>query len=206
LKKISTRVTDANEGMHTAREFQKAKEMLEGCRYVNARLYHVSFKGSEQVKPYQTAMKTLCERLRRNRMPCQWRACIEADEGKGLHWHAYILVEAKKNNPDHIINRKSTGWLTEMVTKLELEFYLNPPQSRLHWDSSGEEKNYATLPKSKPAKLKDCIEWISYLYKVRSKFIHRPIYFSSRQTKEKLHPEPEGEAGAGVGACAGASA
>ena len=186
MREIRTKVTDANDGMHRAREFQKAKQMLEKCRYINARLYHLTFIGSEQVKPYQDAMKALCERLRRNHMPCQWKACIEAEEDKGLHWHVYILVEAKHRNPDHIINRKSTEWLTQMVTKLGLDFYLNPPQNRLHWDSAGEPKNYATLPKRKPEKLDDCIEWISYLYKARSKFIHKPIYFSSRPTKEKL--------------------
>lgn len=186
LKKITTRVTNANEGMHSAREFKKAKEMLESCRYINARLYHISFTGSEQVKPYQAAMKALCERLRRHNAPCQWRACIEAEEDKGLHWHAFILVESKHFNPDHIINRKTDGWLTLMVTKLGLDFYLNHPKNRIHWSAGDKPKNFATLPRSKPEKLADCIEWISYLYKERSKFIHRPIYFSSRPTKEKL--------------------
>jgi hypothetical protein len=186
LKKIRTRVTDANEGMHSPKEFKKAKEMIENCRYKSPRLYHLSFKGSEQVQPYQAATKALCENLRRHGMPCQWRACIEAEEDKGLHWHVYILVEAKVSNPDHVINRKRHEWLTTMVTKLGLEFDLNPPRNRIHWGADGQPNNFATLPKSKPEKIADCIEWISYLYKERSKFDRRQIYYASKPSREKL--------------------
>lgn len=212
MKKTQTKVTNAknNGGMHRAREFQKAREILEGNRYQEARLYHLSFKGSEQVAPYQEAMKALCAELRRHGSPCQWRACIEAEEEKGLHWHAYILVEGKFYNPDHIINRKSDGWLTTMLAKKGLKFDLNPPRDPVHLNADGTQNNYARLPKSKPEKIANCVEWISYLYKVRSKFVRRPIYFSSRPTKEKLHPvskvEAEAGAGVGVGARAGAGA
>lgn len=186
MRKIRTKVTDANEGMHSAREFQKAKEMLEANRYSEGRLYHISFKGSEQVRDYQGAMKALCSELRRHGSPCQWRACIEAEEDKGLHWHAFLLVEAKFFNPDHLINQKSMGWLTIMLAKRGLELDLNRPRDPIHRKADGGQNNFATLPKSRPDKLANCIEWISYLYKARSKFVHRPIYFSSRQTREKL--------------------
>lgn len=191
--------------MHSAREFQKAKEMLENNRYKEARLYHLSFKGSEQVAPYQAATKALCAELRRNNSPCQWRACIEAEEGKGLHWHIFILVEGKFYNPDDTINRKKDGWLTVMLAKKGLKFDLNPPRDPIHLSVDGTQKNYARLPKSKPEKIANCVMWISYLYKARSKFVHRPIYFSSRPTKEKLQPasnKVEVEAGARAGASA----
>jgi hypothetical protein len=186
LKKIRTKVTDANDGMHNPREFQKAREMLEQNRYINPRLYHLTLTGSEQVSAYQEATKALCAHLRRHGMPCQWRACVEDDEDKGLHWHVYILVESKHSNPDHILNRKDQGWLQIMVLKKGIDFYLNAPRDRMHWTEDGKQLNYATLPKSKPEKLANCIEWISYLYKTRSKPKMRQIYFSSRQSREKL--------------------
>ena len=186
LKKITTKVTDANGGMHDPKQFKKAKEMLENCSYEKARLYHLSFYGAEQVAPYQAVMKALCARLRSYGSPCQWKACVEDDEAKGLHMHVFLLVEAAAYNPDHIINRKSDGWLTMTVTKEMIDFHLNPPRDPIHLGRDGTKRNYATLPKTKPAKLANCVEWISYLYKARSKPNMTHLYFSSRPTREKV--------------------
>lgn len=169
--------------MHNPRGFTSAKRMLETCEYKEARLYHLAFTDAEQVKPYQEARKALCEELRRNKVRCQWRACIEADEKRGFHMHLFILLEAKLFNPDHILNRKSHGWLTTLATKLGIDFYINKPRDHIHLSESGTQYNYASLPKSKQNKLDNCIEWISYLYKNRSKEGLSKIYSSSRPSR-----------------------
>lgn len=183
MRKIVTKITDANEGMHNLVGYQKAKAMIESHAYVQARLYHLCFLGSTQVKPYQDAINALAERLRDSGAPCQWKAALEDDEDRGLHMHVYFLVESHKFNPDHIINRKAGGWLDIMTLKKDITFHLNAPRSAIHNPPDKEPQNYATVPKTKKAKVADCVEWISYLYKIRSKPNLRQIYFSSRPTR-----------------------
>lgn len=183
MRKIETNVTLANGGMHSARQFKRAKEMLEQCTYKQPRLYHLCFMNSEQKEPYQSALKALCFELRRQNIPVQWKACLEDDEERGFHMHVFLLVEAANKNPCHIINRKENGWLKNMMSKRGLMYYINQPRSMLHQSKFGEKKNYATMPKSKPVKLADCLNWISYLYKNRSKPEHMErIYLSSRNS------------------------
>jgi hypothetical protein len=194
MKKITTSVTSAknNGGLHDPRNYKKAVKMLTEHDYKRARLYHLCFTGSTQVATYLSAIKALAEHLRDNNIRCQYKASLEDDgddEGaKELHMHIFILTESILNNPDHIINRKSDGWLAIMILKNSLDFHLNPPRSPLHYGEDGSQKNYATLPKSKPKKLADCINWISYLYKVRSKPDLRQLYYSSKPAREKLQP------------------
>jgi hypothetical protein len=100
--------------------------------------------------------------------------------------HAFLLVEAKLNNPCHIINRKADGWLAIMLLKRGLDFALNSPRSPMHYGKDQIPKNYASVPKTKGAKIADCVLWISYLYKNRSKPDLEQIYFSSRPTRERI--------------------
>lgn len=189
MRKITTKITDANEGMHNLKGYQKARLMLESHEYVQARLYHLCFMGSTQVEPYKVAIKALAERLRDHNAPCQYKAALEEDGEKELHMHVYFLVESRKFNPDHIINRKQQGWLDIMTLKLGITFELNHPRSSIHNPPDKPKKNYASVPKTNKAKVEDCVQWISYLYKMRSKPDLRQIYFSSKPTREILIPE-----------------
>jgi hypothetical protein len=186
VRKLATKVTTANGGMHNPSGFTKAKKMLEACKYQEARLYHLAFTDSTTVKPYQEALKAICEKLRthgEHGIPCQWKACCEHDSSRGFHMHVYLLVEAKFNNPAAILNRISYGWLIKLANQLGINIYINHPRDPLHWGASGKTLKYATIPKSKPEKLANCIEWISYLYKVRSKEGLLRIYSSSRPSR-----------------------
>ena len=185
MKKATTKVTSAkkNGGLHDLRQYKTAKTMLETHPYQDARLYHLCFTGSTQVAPYKEAIKALVEHLRDCKMPCQYRAALEESESNKIHMHIFILVEAKHRDPNIVINRKD-GWLKTMVLKKDLEFYLNHPKDPIHFSRLGNQKLYANLPPSKPEKVRNCLEWISYLYKNRSKPKLRPIYFSSRPSRE----------------------
>ena len=176
--------------------------MLETHPYQSAQLYHICFVGSTQVEPYKEAVKSLVEHLRDKNMPCQYRAALEegdTEDSNELHMHVFLLVEAKFAKPIGIIHRKPEGWLKTMAMKKGIDFHLNHPRSPLHFGRNGQQKLYASLPPSKPEKLADCINWISYLYKARSKPKIRQRYFASRPNREiRLQPVlPEGEASIG---------
>lgn len=181
MKKEETSITLANDGMHSQRQYAKMKRMLNGNTYKQPRLYHIVFTGSEQSDDYHDALKALCFELRRKNMPCQWKACLEVEPEKGLHMHVFILVEAKHINPCSLINHNAQSWFVVMMQKRGLGFHIAPPQSPIHRTGDGKRLNYATLAGEK---LADCIVWISYLVKSRSKLDSMThIYFGSRPTR-----------------------
>lgn len=129
-------------------------------------------------RQHQAAMKALCLELRRQDIPCQWKACLEVDAEKGLHFHIFILAEAKHRSPCAVLNHNSQHWLNVMMQKRGLTYYIAPPHNLIHRNREGKRLNYATLAGEK---LADCIVWISYLVKRRSKLDSMThIYFSSR--------------------------
>ena len=187
----TTPVLDRNGGMHRQKQFRRIKAMLTGHGYKQPRLYHLVLVDDTETAERQgaarflKALKVLCLELRQNGIPTRWRACLERDDEKGMHFHVYLLVDAVNKNPCRFINTKTgkEGWLRNMLEKRALRFHLSPPKSDIHRKRNGERENYAHVSR---AKLADCIEWISYLVKARSKpddISH--IYFSSRDSKHR---------------------
>jgi hypothetical protein len=112
---------------------RKMKSMLNNNYYTSPRLYHLVMMGSEQSHDYQAAMKALCLELRRQEIPCQWKGCLEVDE-KGLHFHVFMLVEAKHRNPYSILNHNDQDWTNVMMQKRDLTYYIAPVQPDTpHW-------------------------------------------------------------------------
>jgi hypothetical protein len=184
MKKEETSITLANDGMHSQKAYRKMKDMLRNHTYTAPRLYHLVFMGSEIGKDYHAAMKALCLELRRQDIPCQWKACLEVDDEKGLHFHAFILAEAKHRSPCAVLNHNAQHWLNVMMQKRGLTYYIAPPHSLIHRNREGKRLNYATLAGEK---LADCIVWISYLVKTRSKLDSmKHIYFGSRPSRALL--------------------
>jgi hypothetical protein len=182
--KEETTITLANEGMHSQKAYRKMKDMLNNNTYTAPRLYHLVFMGSELSKDYQCAMKALCLELRRQSIPCQWKACLEVDDEKGLHFHAFILTEAKHRSPCAVLNHNAQHWLNVMMLKRGLTYYIAPPHNLIHRNREGKQLNYATLAGQK---LADCLIWISYLAKTRSKLDSMAhIYFGSRPSRTAL--------------------
>jgi len=184
LIKEETPVTLVNGGMHNQKAYRKMKAMLNNNTYKQPRLYHLIMMGSEQAEPYQAALKALCFELRRKGMDCQWKACVEVEPDKGLHMHVFLLVEAKHYNPCSILNHSYQGWLLTMMEKRGLIYHLSPPKGVMHRTGLGKRLNYATLAGEK---LADCLIWISYLVKRRSKVDSiKQIYFGSRPSRTKV--------------------
>jgi hypothetical protein len=68
-----------------------------------------------------------------------------------------------------------------MMQKRSLTYHIAPPENPIHRTKLGKKLNYATLA---GAKLADCIVWISYLVKRRSKVdAMQRIYFGSRPSR-----------------------
>ena len=185
-KKWSTPITDANGGMHSPVNYAKARKMLLEHPYSIGLLYHVVLTGSEDRKVYRKAVERLCKELRANGMPCRYKACYERDKFKRFHKHVFLLIEAKDAHPDTIIHFRKGHWFTEMTGKLGLSFKIAQPQDEMH-QVGGKKVNYAYVPKKPGAKLDDCLCWISYLYKARSKEgVEGQLYTASTNRKPKI--------------------
>ena len=182
MKKEETAITLANEGMHNQEIYKLMKEMLDTHTFKRGRLYHLVIMGSNQIKPYQEALKAIVRKLKLNKIDSKWKACIEIDEVKGLHMHVFILCEAFYFDSGKILNHSPSdknGWLLEMMQKRELTYKIAAPASPLHWTKVGKQLQYGRL--NTPERLADCKLWISYLVKARSKPEDiSQIYYSSR--------------------------
>lgn len=176
--------------MHSQKAYRRVKAMLVGHGFISPRLYHLvlmddAAESEASVQRFQSALKALCRRLHAIGVSTRWRACLEREASKGLHFHVFLLVESKAaKNPDTVINTKKDGpqaWLRQMLERRHMTFFLSQPKADIHRKGGtvdGRRLNYATLA---GAKMADCLEWISYLVKKRSKpDDHRTIYFSSR--------------------------
>jgi len=187
-KKVETSIHIANGGNHSPVNYRKAKEMLHPHPYRLGYLYHIVLTGSEDRKVYRKAVELLCKELRKNGMPCRYKACYELDKFKRFHKHVFILIEAKDFHPDTIIHYRKGHWFTEMLKGLGLGFKIAEPKDEMH-QVAGKKVNYAYVPKKAGAKLDDCLLWISYLTKVRSKEgVTGQVYTGSTNREGKPFP------------------
>ena len=193
MRKQTTKVLEkpANAGKHSQKAWRRAKSLLFNHGFLQPRMYHLVLMDDinwPNAGRFQMAMKALGRKLTLEGIDYHWRACIERDDEKGLHFHVFILVEAKYINPCSIINTTKTGWLTKMLTAKAMTFNLAPPKAAIHLTRDGRQLKYATLA---GAKLDDCIERLSYLVKTRSKPLDmRTVYFSSRNPRRTAPAEP----------------
>lgn len=170
--------------------------------------------GPDDPDRFLSVVKALCRELRAQRIRYRWRAALELDEEKGLHLHVFMLLENDRANPDGLItsNRNTTapprfkpdgtpyeparirqpdGTLGKPVRTLGdimedrmLGFHIAPPKADIHRTKHGKRLNYATIASDE--KRADCLVWMSYLVKARSKPDHvRGIYFSSRDSRHQ---------------------
>ena len=204
-RKETTPILDRNGGMHHQEQFARIKAMLRDHGYQKPRLYHLVLMSEIEMtdaKPFLKAVKALCLHLRSFGISTRWRAALERDDEKGLHLHLYLLVDASTHNPCAIINTKTSiagpttrtrkgekrksppGWMREMFWRHGITVHLSKPKSDIHRVGGtvhGRRQSYAAV--TTPAKIADCIEWLSYLAKARSKPEDiRGIYFSSRDS------------------------
>lgn len=179
MNKLRTTITDANGGMHSPTNYRKAINMLTTHPFRNARLYHLVLTGSDDRNDYRWAIDSLCRKLRAEGMPVMWKACYELDDHKRFHAHFFLLIESADKVPCTILRYRVDGWLVSKLAERKLGFTIAPPLDPMH-KVGGKHANYASVPKKAGPKLDDCLCWISYLFKARSKAgVEGQIYTSS---------------------------
>lgn len=213
LERTDSKGKKVNGGMHRQPAYRRGKEMLEGHGFKGPRLYHIVImdryvEGPPNGARFLKSVKAVCKALHDQGIRYRWRSALELDEEKGLHLHVFFLVEnlpstnpravspcsiftSNSNNQkpkrrpkwkDGTVGEKPYRTLGDIMRRNMLGFHIAQPQAQIHRNAQGERKNYATL--ANPAKREDCIQWISYIYKARSKPTHiRGIYSGSRDSK-----------------------
>lgn len=189
MRKDTTAIIErpSNGGMHRQKAFRRIKSMLDEHDYKMPRLYHLvlldEIDGTD-AKRFLSALKALCRKMRGDGIETRWRGCLERDEEKGLHFHVFILTDALVKNPCTYINSTPSNFLSSMLKRRAMRFHLSQPKADMHrvgGVATGKRQNYAYVSKDKRD---DCLEWLSYLAKARSKPDDiRGIYFSSRDSR-----------------------
>lgn len=191
MRRETTAILEKNEGMHNQKAYRRGKAMLEGHGYTHPRLYHLvlmvgDFEGSADglIERFLKAVRMIALKLRSKNCASRWRGAVELDDEKGLHLHVFILVNNAFSPVAALLNTEVNGWLRTSLTRHGLRFYIAPPQNKMHLTENGKQQLYAAPTKGD--KLTDCLEWLSYIYKARSKPDDiRTIYHSSRDSKHK---------------------
>lgn len=205
-KKKETAITrfSGNQGMHSPRNWLKCKKMITENTFSNARLHHLVLTKEKDASiapseaDYLYAINAIAEKLRDNKVPCEWKAAFEVDDEKGLHLHVMLLVDAGAGgNPSWWLRYDKDGdnWLPTMLKAKKINFHLAPPKNVMHRTGLGKKKKYIYIPKKGGPELEDALVWCSYLYKNRSKEgVQGNIYHSSRPQRKKPTIESKNEA------------
>jgi hypothetical protein len=173
-------------GLHKQEEFRKGVEMIEYCAHTfrNPRLFHICFTGAS-LDIYQLVMTRFCRALRSQGVDYRFKAALELDNRKGLHYHVMIVLGTDQqthrfitssNEKEKVENesclRKAVRHTWEECSFLE--YRVNPPQSR-------KPLAFIQFNQSNMDFFNEAVEWMSYIYKARSKSEHGQVYFSDRQ-------------------------
>ncbi|RWA54701.1 hypothetical protein AU476_09205 [Cupriavidus sp. UYMSc13B] len=185
-RKWITDVTRPHGGLHKQEEFKKGVEMLEQCarNFRNPRLFHICFTAAS-VYIYLLAMTRLCRVLKAEGIDYRYKAALEYDDSKGEHFHVMIVLGANQQTGRFITADDETG-------KIECESALRKAV-RHTWSECANldysvirPKSQGGLPyiqfnQSNQEKFDNAVEWMSYIYKARSKLASGTVYFSDRQ-------------------------
>jgi hypothetical protein len=206
-KKWITRTTQGggNGGLHNQEEFRKGVEMLEWCAHSfrNPRLFHVCFTGAP-VAVYRLVIRRFCRGLKMQGIRYRWKAAIEHDSAKGLHMHLMIVLEGGSHQTHRFITSSDEYGKLENVSLLRkavqhtfsdcshLRYRVNPPQSR-------RPLAFIQFNQTNAEFFEDAAEWLSYIYKARSKPETGTVYFADRQGGGRACTRREGRRRRSVG-------
>jgi hypothetical protein len=186
-RKWITQNTVNHGGLHRQEEFKKGVEMLEHCahNFRNPRLFHICFTGAD-LPTYQLVMVRFCRALSAQGVDYRYKAALEYDSEKGLHFHVMIVLGTSEQTPRFITSANETG-------KLESESTLRKAV-RQTWSECCTLAYKVCAPRSRSGKVafiqfnqtnmeffNEAVEWMSYIYKARSKPNNGTVYFSDRQ-------------------------
>jgi hypothetical protein len=175
-----------NRGIHKQEEFKKGVAMLEHCAHTfrNPRLFHICFtRGSRYI--YRLVMIRFCRALKAEGIQYAYKAAIEIDEEKGMHMHVMIVLGSNSQTP-RFITSANESWKVEGESALRkavrhtwsecgtLRYRVNPPKSQAPLA-------FIQFNQTNQGLFDEAVEWMSYIYKARSKPDSGRIYYSDRQ-------------------------
>lgn len=186
-RKWITQNTINNGGIHKQEEFRKGVEMLEYAahHFRNPRLFHICFTGAD-IDIYQLVLIRFCRALKGAEVQYHYKAALEFDSKKGLHLHVMIVLGTEDQTPRYITSANETGKVENesMLRKAvrqtwneccTLEYMVCPPKSR------GGKVAFIQMNQTNMEFFNEAVEWMSYIYKARSKPESGQVYFSDRQ-------------------------
>lgn len=194
-KKWVTDVTLPHGGLHKQEEFKKGVEMLKHCahNFRNPRLFHICFTGAH-LYAYLLVMTRFCRVLKAEGVEYRYKAALEHDESKGVHYHVMIVLGTDEQTGRFITATDESG-------KFENESTLRKA-ARQTWGECGSLDYSVNRPKSQGGLpfiqfnqsnqgfFDEAVEWMSYIYKARSKPASGTVYFSDRQDDDTRSPDP----------------
>lgn len=138
-------------------------------------LYQFIMSGKSTKSEYQATIKRLIEHIR-TKCKAEYVGAYEVGTEKGgLHCHMFVIVETLHHFPgDDILNVSAGNFIARRIKRTGMSITIEPPKNTMHGGAM-----FARM--DTPAKLANCIEWATYILKVRSKDAvpGRETYFGS---------------------------
>jgi hypothetical protein len=206
--KVTNAILEANGGIHSSRAMKKPEYLLNNHGFKRPILVHLVLTGSQCRKVYQSAYRAIAAALRYYGNEVEYFGCFENEDeaGKGMHVHLYLLIETDNQFPWTVLDVRDGKWLHKFTTKRGLKrVHIAPPQNKMHRRADGSTEFFAR-PVAADGRLADCLQRISYLFKMRSKagMVSRETYFNSeiaanvatrakakaKRTSSKVKPVP----------------
>jgi hypothetical protein len=163
-----------NDGLHSKRALNTVRQLLTAHDLKDAVLYQIILSGSQSKPEYQATMKALIRHIR-TKCRAEYIGAYEVGEEKGgLHTHMFVIIEAKHHFPSDLLDVREGEWIARRIKRTGLSIRIEPPKNRMHGGAMFARMNT-------PAKLENCINWATYILKLRSKddVPGRETYFGS---------------------------
>jgi hypothetical protein len=172
-----TSVTLKHGGIHNQKKFKEAVAMIEqACeQFRRPSLCHICFTHAN-LTTYQAAVKRFCRSLTSLGIRYCYKAAVESDKVKGEHLHLMLVLEHEKKRLHGLISNQATSLLGVAVGFFQ---DASPIRYRV-CQSRYANDTFLHITKTLDEPFNEAIEWLSYIYKVRSKSGDGTTYFSSR--------------------------
>jgi hypothetical protein len=174
-RKYSNNILAKNGGLHSARQLKSVRQLMTNHGLKDAILYEFILAGKADKADYQATIKKLMQHIR-TKCRAEYIGAYEVGNEKGgLHCHVFVIVETLHHFPGNDLLNVSAGhFIARRIALTGMSIKIAPPQNTMHDGAM-----FARM--DTPAKLANCIEWTTYILKLRSKDAvpGREIYFAS---------------------------
>lgn len=180
-----------NGGLHSQEKFKEGIAMLENAAHAwrNPRLYHFCLTGAS-VPQYAALLASFKRMAERQGIRVEYKTCVELDDKKALHLHAMVVTDTGDKMPSRYITTSKEEGVDKptLLRKAIRKAQVDCPGLVL-WvcrPASGDTA-YIQFNQTNNELLNDACEYLSYLYKARSKPTSGEIYSGSRSRRKPVH-------------------